>query len=91
VTVSVSIPNLIIYWIEQHRLRTLEQGDPHTRRINAAEHIVQQTYVPAQYYTTTTDNSKRGYSTIAGDLGNGAGNQFGYSVKGRLKATSYDT
>ena len=75
----------------QHRLKTLESGDPTTRRIDANERIVQQTYVPAQIYTSTTDNYKRGYSTIGGDLGTGTGDQFGYSVKGRLKATSYDT
>ncbi len=75
----------------QHRLKTLESGDPTTRRIDGNERIVQQTYVPAQIYTSTTDNYKRGYSTIGGDLGTGTGDQFGYSVKGHLKATSYDT
>jgi hypothetical protein len=48
---------------------------------------VQQTYVPAQVLTTTTDNFKQGQSQTHGDLGAGKGSEFGYSVKGRLKAT----
>jgi hypothetical protein len=72
-------------------LKTLQNGDPSTKRIGGNEHIVQQTYVPAQIYTTTTDNYKQGYSTAAGELGKGTGDQYGYQVKGRLKATSYDT
>ena len=71
-------------------MKTLESGDPSTQRIGGNERIVQQTLVPAQLYTTTTDNYKQGYNTVAGDLGKGAGDQFGYSVKGRIKATTYD-
>ena len=61
------------FYTAQHRLKTLESGDPSTRRIDGNERIVQQTFVPAQIYTSTTDNYKRGYSTIGGNLGKGTG------------------
>ncbi len=72
-------------------MHTLDAREPTTRRIGGNERIFQQTYVPAQLLTTTTDNFKQGYSTQAGNLGKGTGDRFGYSVKGHIKATSYDT
>lgn len=82
---------LMIYLsLDLQRLRTLQKGDPTQQRLRGSERIVQETFVPAQVLRTTTDNFKEGYSKTHGDLGAGQGEQFGYSVKGRLKATTID-